>query len=65
MEDTTTRRRAAVRQQRFLPEYSLVRFSVWTQIPADKTKSFAQQKKPHETSLGLSATLLLAKSASL
>jgi hypothetical protein len=42
-----------------------VRFSVWTQIPADKTKSFAQQKKPHETSLGLSATLLLAKSASL
>jgi hypothetical protein len=46
MEDTTTRRRAAGRQQRFLPEYSFVRLSVSTQIPADKSKSFAQQKSP-------------------
>jgi hypothetical protein len=35
-----------VRQQRFLPQYSFVRLSVSTQIPADKTKSFAQQKSP-------------------
>jgi hypothetical protein len=57
------RRRAAVRQQRFLPEYSFVRLSVSPQIPAVKTNPLHNKKAPRDN-LGLSATLLFAKSAS-